>query len=179
MHILEVAQKLILRHGYKKVSMTDIAEGCDISRPTLYKSFSNMESIIAGLIELQIETSNRATSKLHEDRGSLRTKLHKFFEAWTLIPASTAIDTEAGRELLVIVASYAPDAVIKLYVELERQLALLLKPELKRRRDLTPEDLAHILALASRGLKASSSSMTELRRLVDGLIGITVAALEK
>ncbi len=71
---------------------------------------------------------------------------------WTLVPASTAVETEAGRELLANVASYAPDAVNKVYAELKRQPATLLKPEMKRGKDLTAKDLAHILALAARCL---------------------------
>lgn len=44
---------------------------------------------------------------------------------------------------------------------------------------LSTEELARILMLAARGLKASAHTLPELQRLCQGLIQMTLATLEK
>lgn len=179
LEILKTAQKLIIHHGYHKVTMKDIADACRISRPTLYKSFPNKEAVISELIDLQIEGGKAGTGNLAESRESLENKLKKFFDLWTIAPAAVAIDSAAGRDLLLNVADYAPQAVDKLYLEFERHLTSILEPQMRKGSNLNAEDLAHILALATRGLKSSSESLPELRRMIDGLITMTIATIDK
>lgn len=176
--ILKKAQGLILHHGYEKVNMTDIAKACGISRPTLYKSFANKEEIIAVLVRQQIEHSKSRSESLLGLDESLVVKLEKFFDVWTVLPASTAIDTEHGRDLLSNVESYAPDAVRQLYQEFENYLKAILKKHTKRKGTLSPEELARILTLAAKGLKATCRSSAELRRSVRSLITITALAIQ-
>lgn len=177
LEILKTAQKLIIHHGYHKVTMKDIADACRISRPTLYKSFQNKEAVISELIDLQIEDGKAGTENLAESRESLENKLKKFFDLWTISPAALAIDSTTGRDLLLNVANYAPQAVDKLYLEFEQHLTSILEPQIKKDSNLKAEDLAHILALATRGLKSSSGSLPELRRMIDGLIIMTIATI--
>lgn len=178
--ILRSAQKLIFRHGYSKVGMKDIADDCSISRPTLYKFFSNKEAIVANLVERQAQSSKLSASALIESQSSLEEKLQSFFDIWIVSPAAVAIDSINGRDLLTNVERYAPEAVQNLYMEFERQLTVLLAPSVRKKGvGSSAEDIAHLLALASKGLKSSSSSLLELKRLIDGLVSLTVAAIEK
>jgi AcrR family transcriptional regulator len=177
--ILQSAQKLIFRHGYSKVGMKDIADDCSISRPTLYKFFSNKEAIVARLIEKQMEHSLGSIQGLAESALTLRLKLEKFFDAWTVEPAAVAIDSVNGRDLMANVEKYAPQAVQSLYAEFERQLTKLLESKLSvEQNHLSANDLAHILTLATKGLKSSSSDLPELKRLIEGLISLTLAAVK-
>ncbi|WP_406814074.1 TetR/AcrR family transcriptional regulator [Mycobacterium sp. M23085] len=45
--ILQAAFKVLCRHGYGKLSLTDVAAEAGISRPTLYKSFSSKDDLLA------------------------------------------------------------------------------------------------------------------------------------
>ena len=54
-----------------------------------------------------------------------------------------------------------------------------LRAESKKERDPAVIELPHVLVLAAKGAKAASESLPELRRLVQGLIGMTLASLEK
>jgi AcrR family transcriptional regulator len=175
--ILREAQRLILKHGYEKVTMTDIADACGISRPTLYKSFPNKESVIVGLINEALEQSQAETLELMEKKGTLKSKLEKFFDIWTIQPAASVINLETGRDILMNVANYAPAAVENHYKVFEETLTTLIKHEVKKRKDISAEDLAHILTLASKGLKASTGDIKDLKRMIAGLITITVAAI--
>jgi len=62
---------------------------------------------------------------------------------------------------------------------IESQIAETQRAESKQNRDRAVTELAHVLVLAAKGAKAASESLPELRRLVQGLIGMTLVSLEK
>jgi TetR/AcrR family transcriptional regulator, repressor for uid operon len=45
--ILQAAFKVLCRHGYGKLNLSDVAAQAGISRPTLYKSFSSKDELLA------------------------------------------------------------------------------------------------------------------------------------
>lgn len=171
------ALKLFLRHGYRKVTMSDIAEDCAISRPSLYAVFSNKQAVLASLINRQAEETRAEADQRLTKNLTLEAKLECLFELWIILPVASVIDSENGLELVENCERYAPKAVANLYAQFEQQLARVIEPELKKSLGLSTEDLAHIMALATKGLKASTETLTELRRLSAGLIAITIAAL--
>lgn len=175
--ILREAQQLILRYGYQKVTMTDIANACQISRTTLYKSFPNKESIIIGLINESLEVNIKESEKLLLQNGTLKEKLLSFFDIWTIRPAASVIESEAGRDILMNVSKYAPEAVEHHYKIFKNMLTRLLEKEVKAKECATPEELAHILMITSRGLKSSSEDIDGLERMISSLTSIVVAAI--
>ncbi|VUD58920.1 hypothetical protein TDB9533_02544 [Thalassocella blandensis] len=177
--ILQQSQRLILMHGYAKVTMKDIAQACEISRPTLYKMFPNKISVLNALIEEGTKASRRDSLRIVEGEQLLSAKLEEFFEIWTVRSAVTAINSESGHDILMNVSSYAPEAVEKHYKTFEVALTSLIKDSMKDQKELSASDLAHILTLAAKGLKASSGNIKDLKRMISGLIKITVAAIEK
>jgi hypothetical protein len=44
-----------------------------------------------------------------------------------------------------------------------------------KRNGMTARDLAHLMTLATKGLKASTATVAELRRMTDGLIAMAIA----
>lgn len=179
LRIIETAHKLFLRHGYKKVTMSDIAEALDVSRPTLYASFQNKEAIFSALAKMHLEANIAKLPALLETKKTLRKKLECIFDVWIIEPFASVIDSENGKDLLENGSTYAPTEIAKVYTEFESQLVQLLKPEFKKRKDLSAQDIAHILMLATKGLKMSTDTLEELRRMTDGLISMTVAVVEK
>ena len=73
-------------------------------------------------------------------------------------------------------AAYAPEAVAHTYERFEHHLVTLLKSDLTGKRNgMTARDLAHIMTLATKGLKASTATVAELRRMTDGLIAMAIS----
>jgi AcrR family transcriptional regulator len=175
--ILREAQKLILQYGYQKVTMTDVAKACQVSRTTLYKSYPNKESIIVGLINEALAFNVLETQKLIEEEASFKSKLERFFDVWTLLPAASVIGLETGRDILMNVSTYAPEAVENHYRIFENMLTTLIQNEMKTQDSISAEDLAHIFTLSSKGLKASAVNIEDLRRMIKGLITVVVAAV--
>ena len=53
--ILRATFKVLSRHGYAKFNLTDVAAQAGISRPTLYKSFSSKDDLLAAFSEFEME----------------------------------------------------------------------------------------------------------------------------
>lgn len=176
--VLREAQRLILKFGYQKVTMTDIAKACHISRTTLYKSYPNKESIIVGLINEALESNVKSTEKLLMEKASLKSKLARFFDIWTIQPAASVIELDTGRDILMNVSTYAPEAVEHHYVVFEKMLEALIRGEMKNQEHISSEDLAHIFMMASKGLKASAENIEDLKRMINGLITVVAVAIE-
>ena len=53
--LLEAARDLVIRHGYRKTSLEDVAQAAGMSRATIYNYFANKEEVFRSLIALEIE----------------------------------------------------------------------------------------------------------------------------
>ena len=177
--IVLAAQKLFFRHGLKKVSMSDIAEAAELSRPSLYAVYSNKEAVITALLNIHIEKNHEETLKRLSSQKTLRSQLECLFKIWIIDPFASAIDTEGGKEMMETISDYAPEAFAFVYTDFEKYVVELLKPHVKAGSEMNAKDLAHILTMATKGLKASSKSVAELKRLVDGLVGMTMSVLRE
>jgi AcrR family transcriptional regulator len=175
--IIESANHLFHRHGYRKVTMSDIAEASKMSRPSLYAVFENKEAVLSGLIKLQIEQDTAKTKAQVEQQKNLKAKLASIFEIWIITPFTAVIDSDNGAELLANVSTYAPAAMTELYRQFELHLLEVLKPEITEQGTMAAEDVAHILMLATKGLKASTATLAELRRMIEGLITMAIATV--
>lgn len=176
--ITDAAIRLFHRHGYRKVTMSDIAADAGMSRPSLYASFANKEAIFAALMDDHAAVHAADAREQVAGLARLRDRLESLFEIWILQPFASVVDSENGADLLANSALYAPAAYAALYARFEEQLREVLEPAMGRGSALPAADLAHILMMATRGLKAATRTESELRRLVAGLITMAVATAE-
>ena len=110
---------------------------------------------------------------------SLEARLSLVFEWWIVGSAGSVLDSPNGIDLLANAAVYAPEACSEIYVRFEAHLRDRLQPEMPRRRGMTARDLAHIMMLATKGLKSSATSLSELRRMTNGLVAMAVATASR
>ena len=57
-YIVETARQVFMEKGFKKVSMKDIVEACDISRGGLYLYFENTRQIFMEVLKLESEEAD-------------------------------------------------------------------------------------------------------------------------
>ncbi len=177
-NIVNTAYKLFLRHGFKKVTMSDIAEATGLSRPTVYAAFTNKDAIIAKMVINHIE-QNHATTKIKLPKKKIiRDQLECLFDIWIILPFASIVESEGFKELMMTVQEFAPVECEEMYGAFENYVTELLKPHIKKKSELTAEELAKILTLASKGVKMSSETLPQLKRLVDGLISMTIGVLK-
>lgn len=174
---MDAAFQLFLRHGYRKVGVGDIAEAAQMSRPSLYASFPNKEAIFSAMVRRQRDRCLAESGVRLRPGQDLATRLRHLFDIWVLEPTASVIGSENGIELLANCGDYAPQAQAEVYAQLEAQLKATLQPEVRAQAALSAADLAYILRLATTSLKASADNEADLRRLIGGLIAMTLATV--
>jgi AcrR family transcriptional regulator len=177
--IEDVAFKLFLRHGFRKVRMGDIATGAGMSRPSLYAVFPNKEAIFTAIIQRYTRT-NQALSevKLKLLKGA-KARLECIFELWVVDAYCMAIASENATELSTFAPIIASEATALMWATVESQIIETLRADCKNKRDPAITELGHVLVLAAKGAKAASANAAELRRMVQGLTSMTLASLER
>ncbi|RZA03060.1 MAG: TetR/AcrR family transcriptional regulator [Proteobacteria bacterium] len=177
--IAEKALQLFLRHGYPKVTIGDIALAAKISRPSLYAAFENKERILDAILRDQADQNEMRLKQASRSVRKLQSRMELLFSIWIVEPVAAVFDQENARDLVNNCAVYAPAGVEALYERFEANLREILETGATRKPSgVSLKDSAHILSMAARGLKATTKDVAELKRLVAGLISITVAALE-
>ena len=176
--ILSVAYVLFNQHGFRKVTMSDIAEAAEMSRPTLYAAFPNKEAVFEGIATRHTARSEEDLAERLPRAKTLLAQLQVLFDVWILEPFASVIDSPSGLDMLGNAGTYAPAALADIYARFETHLTAILRPEMTRKRGMAAKDLAHIMTLATKGLKATTSTLAELKRLTDGLIAMAIATTQ-
>ena len=165
---LNTAAALVAKHGLRSVTMSQIAEETGIGRATLYKYFSNVESILVSWHERRIGHHLEYLAEVRDRAGNVGQRLEAVLEAYALIRYE-----HHGTELAVLLHRGEH------FAHAQEQLGHLIRDLLIEgvrtgdvRDDVTPDELAtyclHALAAAT-GLPSKAA----VRRLV----AVTLAGL--
>jgi AcrR family transcriptional regulator len=116
--ILQATFKVLCRHGYGKLSLSDVAAQAGISRPTLYKFFSSKDDLLSafGVFELQSLRADLAQAiKGRTGRGRVDALLEFLVDFYGSYQMRGLIEIEPGlvldqmaRALPELVALVAP-----------------------------------------------------------------------
>lgn len=108
--ILDAARDCILKFGYAKCSLEDIAKQAAISRPLIYRKFKSKEEIFGAVLEDLFETQYRAAERALAKPGSKREKLMSLYEAMLLDPwKELIVDAPMGAEFYETCGRIRPD----------------------------------------------------------------------
>jgi AcrR family transcriptional regulator len=83
--ILDTTAALVAEHGLLSVTMSQIAADTGIGRATLYKYFSDVETILLAWHERQITSHLGDLSKVRDQAGNAGEQLEAVLEAFALI----------------------------------------------------------------------------------------------
>ncbi|MEM7248989.1 MAG: TetR/AcrR family transcriptional regulator [Acidobacteriota bacterium] len=176
--VLEGAREAFTRHGFRRVTMGDLAEAAGMSRPALYLVFPNKEEIFKAVLE---EFAATALAEIREGLAgtdTTRDALHLAFDTWTVRPFELLHHAAGYEELSDCTHGFAREVVTTMYRDFEVLLVDILEPEKDglSRRGLTTEHVARVLAVAVRGFKETARDVDELRALIEGILTLTLAA---
>ena len=79
-YIVETARKVFMEKGFKKVTMKDIVEACDISRGGLYLYFENTSQLFSEVLKLESEETDDVFSKNIDENATAVDILLLFFK---------------------------------------------------------------------------------------------------
>jgi AcrR family transcriptional regulator len=177
LRVLEAAKTIFLRHGFRRVTMHDIAQEAGISRPTLYLVFANKEEIFkAAAQQLSAESMSAIRAGLPGIPG-VEARLIFIFELWTLRPFELLSNSPDAKDLVDCTHGFARETIQQISVDFEALLAEILQPVAPLQSILPVAQVAHLLAASIHGYKETAGNVTELRTMIAGLITLTLAAL--
>ncbi len=128
LRVLAAAKTVFLRHGFRRVTMQDIADEAGISRPALYLIHPNKEEVFLAVV------GDFAAKNLEFIRGDLWThpttesKLHFAFEVWAVEPFRLMLDSPDAKDLVDCTQSFAKEFMDKANAEFEALLVEILSP---------------------------------------------------
>jgi TetR/AcrR family transcriptional regulator, transcriptional repressor of aconitase len=108
--ILDAARDCILKFGYAKSSLEDIAKQAALSRPLIYRKFKSKEEIFGAVLEDIFENQYRAAEQALAKPGNKREKLMSLYEALLLDPwKELIVDAPMGTEFYGTCRRVRPD----------------------------------------------------------------------
>src|SRR5215475_13166692 len=94
--ILDVAADLLLRHGYRRVTVDDIAQGAGVGKGTVYLHWKTREALFAAVFEREVRAAiDGLVQVLHTDPDGFL--LHRLARAYFL----TIVERPLLRGLLL------------------------------------------------------------------------------
>jgi AcrR family transcriptional regulator len=83
--IMETTAALVAEHGFRSVTMSQIAQATGIGRATLYKYFSGVEPILVAWHERQVSGHLQLLADIADRSGSARMRLEEVLRAFARI----------------------------------------------------------------------------------------------
>lgn len=178
--VLEAAQSVFLRYGYRRVTMGDIATAAGISRPALYLHFCNKENLFEAVLR---GFAARALDDVREGLAAQATpeaRLRFAFEVWAVRPFGLLSATPDAKELIDCGFEFAREAIEQGSRAFEAEVAAILAPLCAEAPGsaLGPQEIARILIRAVHGFKQTAASMEDLRAMIEGLLAMVLRSLE-
>ena len=177
--VLETAQSVFFRYGYRRTTMGDLASAAGVSRPALYLLYCNKEQVFEAVLRSFV------TGALAEIRAGLASyaspeeRLRFAFDIWAVRPFGMLTATPDAKELIDCGFEFAREAIDEGTAAFEAELAAILAPLHAQAPDqtLTPGQIARILTRAVHGFKESAQDPESLRAMIEGLLKMVLGSL--
>lgn len=178
--VLAAALKVFLRYGFRRVTMGDLAEAAQMSRPALYLVFPSKEHIFTEAITYALEKSLDEIRQSLPGHKTVAEQMAFAFEVWCVRPFELIQASPDAADLLESSYEFAAQAMSRAEADFEELLAKLLEPILARKKTkstLTPLRIARILRTSAIGLKKGARDSADLRQLIQELHAIVLSGL--
>jgi AcrR family transcriptional regulator len=178
--VLEAAQVVFERHGFRRVTMQDVANEAGISRPALYLIYPNKEEIF------KAAALRMGGAILAELRASLPTlptvqaQLSHAFELWSVRTFEMMLNSPDARDIIECSQGFARETIHQISSQFEELLVRILEPLIppSAKPPLPLTQIARLLVASTHGFKEAATTAAELRALIAGQLTLTLAALQ-
>lgn len=173
--VIQAATGVFLRYGYARTTMADIAKSAGLSRPNLYLSFPDKESIFRAVIETMVAAKFEDIKTGLGKRSGLEAKLRFACESWGAGGFEVVLANPDSKDMFDV--GFPP--VLESYFAFEELLADILREsiELSGLKVKAPE-LARTIVFGMKGFKDVAKDGKEMRRMIAALIEMVTAALK-
>lgn len=179
--LLDVATDVLLRFGYRKASLDDVAGQAGVSRATVYNYFPNKEELFRAIIVREVERLGEVTGSVGHDCATAEARLlafiHARFQHLGRMRALYTVTRNVARDVM----NFAIQEISALHAHEREALATILRFGVERGefRPLDPDDIAAVLQAALQGIDESFmfESREPLERGLRPLLEILLAGL--
>jgi AcrR family transcriptional regulator len=177
--VLEAAESVFLRFGYRRTTMGDLAAAAGMSRPALYLVFCNKEEVFEAVLRA---FTTRTLEEIRQGLDARPTPLEKLrfaFDLWAVRPFGFFEASPELREPLHGGLTFAKETIDQAIAAFEAELVAILAPLSAGApaKALPPGQIARVLTRAVHGFKESAKDAGELRAMIDGLLEMVLASL--
>jgi AcrR family transcriptional regulator len=179
--VLDAANRVFLRFGYRRTTMGDIAEEANISRPALYLVFPSKEKIFSAVLGCVLHAELDEIRVKIAKQNTTAAKLILALEVWCVRNYELTNSTVGATDLYENSFAFANEVAVKSTAEFETILAQILKLPVQgqSRLPLTATELARLISSASVGFKSTAKGAKELRASLRGLVAVVLASLDE
>jgi AcrR family transcriptional regulator len=177
--VREAALEVFLRFGYRKVTMDDIARGAGMSRPALYLVLPNKEAVFREVVRAGLDKLLEDIERGLPERRTLAEQLRHVFQVSSVGSFELVARAPAAAELLHASFDFVGDLFGQFDQRLAEILARLIRAAARDPDTLQPSAKARawVLIAAARGSKTMAKTPSDLKRLLDDVVQMTVAGL--
>lgn len=178
--VIQAAQEVFLRYGFRRVTMADIAEAAHMSRPALYLVFPSKEEILTAVVSRVFAVMlDEIRQSINRD-VTVEEKLRLAFDIWCVRPFEIYQRSPDAKDLYESSFQFATEVTTQAFSRFEALVADIIEPLLGRQAkvNLSSGQIAHLLSAAVLGFKSVAKSTPQLRELIGGLINVVLASLE-
>ena len=173
--IIDAAIGVFLRYGYARTTMGDIAQAAGLTRPTLYVTFPDKESIFEAVVQTMIASKLAQIRQGLERQNTLEEKLRFACDAW----AAEGFELVQAHPDAADMFDLGFKSVCAGYSEFEELLTEIIEQPLARSSlDLSAGSIAHTMVFALRGFKDTAMNGAGMRELIAVHIALVAAALD-
>jgi AcrR family transcriptional regulator len=177
---IKAARQVFLRYGFKRVTMNDLAEAAQMSRPALYLVFSSKEEAFTAVMNGLFQES---LAEIRVGLGRFDTPKDKItyaFEIWCVRPFEFIQKSPDAKDILESSYEFAASVTTAAADDFVDIIAGVIEPLFQKQSvvNLTSIEIARVLAGAVPGFKASSTDATDLRKSIENLLSLVLAGLQ-
>jgi len=173
--IIQAATGVFLRYGFARTTMKDVAEAARISRPTLYQSFPDKESIFREVVFEMGQKVFRTIREGLQRAVDLEAKLLLACNAWGSEGFEMVVTNPDANDLF----DQCFEPVQEIDQEFEALLVELLDTPLsKTDLQISAAEMARTLVFSIKGLKYTAKSGEDLRLLIAVNVKTIAIAIE-
>ena len=176
--VMDSAMAVVLRYGFQRTTMEDVAKEAGISRPALYLLFSNKTEIYRALAESVMNDALQRAKAALSAKGSIEARVFAAVKTGILDPTDLLMATAHGAELIDMKQNMAAQVIQDWRAKKAAMIAEALEISgAANAKGLSGAALADILLDGMEGLKMRAKTSTEREEGARALVRL-VASFE-
>jgi AcrR family transcriptional regulator len=172
--IAKAALEVFLRYGYTRTKMADIAKAAGLSRPTLYLTFPDKETVFRAVVEMIVRTKLATIRDRVAALSGVEAKLSFACEIWGVEGVELVLANPNAKDVFDM--SFEP--VRESYAAFQKVLVEILSEPVSRAKLGVPvNELARVILFGIKGFKEIARDGADMRLMVRALTATVSAAL--